>query len=109
MKGQAHVFDAREDGRFRTSLTYQDPGHSPRGKTSDDMDTFQGRFIELVPYKKIVEVVEFKSRDPGFADETEITTIFADVEEGTKITILCHDIPVGIRPEDDEVGSRESS
>jgi len=30
-------------------------------------DTFQGRFVELVPDAKIVEVVEFESQDPAFA------------------------------------------
>ncbi len=32
MKGRVHVFDAREGGRLRVSLTYQDLEHSPGGK-----------------------------------------------------------------------------
>jgi hypothetical protein len=47
-----------ECGRFRISLTYRDPARSPGGKTSRDTDTFQGRFIELVPDEKIVEAIE---------------------------------------------------
>lgn len=108
MKGQVHVFDAREGGTFRVSLTYQDPEHSPGGKTSEDTDTFQGRFIELVPDEKIVEIIEFESQDPRFAGEMKITTSFTDTDEGTEITVLCQDIPPGIRPEDNEMGSKQS-
>jgi uncharacterized protein YndB with AHSA1/START domain len=42
MRGQVHVFDAREGGAFRISLTYQDQAHPLRGKTSEDTDTVQG-------------------------------------------------------------------
>src|SRR6059058_1110196 len=35
MKAHVHVFDARQGGRFRVSLTYQDVDHSPGGKTSE--------------------------------------------------------------------------
>ncbi|MGH6835897.1 MAG: SRPBCC family protein [Methylocella sp.] len=108
MKGQVHVFDAREGGMFRMSLTYQDPDHSPGGKTSEDTDTFHGRFIELVPYEKIVEVIEFESRNPIFGGEMKITTSFADTDQGTEITVLCQDIPAGIRPEDNEMGCNSS-
>src|SRR5215204_1888362 len=58
MTGHVQVFDAREGGAFRMSLTYQYPAQSSGGKTSDDTDTFQGRFLELVADEKIVEVVE---------------------------------------------------
>jgi uncharacterized protein YndB with AHSA1/START domain len=108
MKGQIHAFDARVGGTFRMSLTYLDPGHSLGGKTSEDTDTFQGRFVELVPYEKIVEVVEFESPDPAFAGEMRMTVSLADAAEGTEITILCEDIPKGIRPEDNEPGCKES-
>jgi uncharacterized protein YndB with AHSA1/START domain len=108
MKAYVHVFDAREGGTYRISLTYQDLAHSPEGKTSDDTDTFQGRFLELVPGEKIVELVEFESDDPRFAGEMKISTSLADAAEGTEITMLCEDIPPGIRLEDNEVGCREA-
>jgi uncharacterized protein YndB with AHSA1/START domain len=108
MRARVHVFDAREGGRFRVSLTYQDPENASRGKTSEDTDTFQGRFVELVPYERIVEVVEFESKDPGFAGEMKITTSLADAGETTEVTILCQDIPGGIRPEDNANGCEQS-
>ena len=108
MKGYMHVFDAREGGIFRMSLTYQDPEHSPIGKTSEYTDTFQGKFVELVPNEKIVEVIEFESQDPSFAGQMKITTSFTDTDEGTEMTVLYQDIPAGIRLADNELGSKQS-
>ncbi len=108
MTARVHVFEAREGGTYRMSLTYRDPTQSPGGKTSEDTDTFQGRFVELVPDEKIVEAIEFESRDLGFAGEMNITTRLADAKDGTEVTILCEGLPVGIRPEDNETGTRQS-
>ncbi len=108
MTAHVHVFDPREGGTYRMSLTYRDPKQSPGGKTSEDTDTFQGRFVELVPDEKIVEAIEFDSRDPAFAGEMKMTTRLVDADGGTEITILCQDLPPGIRPEDNEEGTRQA-
>jgi uncharacterized protein YndB with AHSA1/START domain len=108
MTARVHAFGAREGGTYRMSLTYRDPQHSPGGKTSQDTDTFQGRFVELVPDEKIVEAIEFESRDSGFAGEMKMTTRLADTKDGTEVTILCEGLPPGIRPEDNETGTRQS-
>jgi uncharacterized protein YndB with AHSA1/START domain len=106
MTARVHAFDAREGGSYRMSLTYTDPRHSPAGKTSDDTDTFEGSFLELVPNEKIVELIRFDSPEPAFAGEMTMTTSLADAEGGTEVTVLCEDIPSGISPEDNELGSR---
>ncbi|MFL5537845.1 MAG: SRPBCC family protein [Longimicrobiaceae bacterium] len=106
MTARVHAFDGREGGSYRMSLTYTDPADSPGGKTTDDTDAFQGTFIELVPDEKVVELVRFESRDPAFAGEMRMTTSLTDVEEGTEVTVLCENIPPGIRPEDNELGCR---
>ncbi len=108
MTGRMDAFDAREGGSYRMSLTYQDPEHSPGGKTSADTDTVLGRFTELRPYEAIVEVAEFESPDPGFSGEMKITTGFADADDGTEITIIFEGLPAGIRTEDNEMGTRQS-
>lgn len=108
MKGHMHFFDARQGGTYRMSLTYQDAARSVGGKTSEDTDSFHGRFVELVPDEKIVEAVAFESSDPCFAGEMTITTSLADAREGTEVTILCQDIPPGIRPADNELGCQMS-
>jgi uncharacterized protein YndB with AHSA1/START domain len=90
MKGQVHAFDAREGGTFRVSLTYLDPEHSLGGKTSEHADTLQARFVELVPYEKIVEVVEFESQDPAFRGEMRMTVSVADAASGSDNPLRGH-------------------
>jgi uncharacterized protein YndB with AHSA1/START domain len=108
MKGHVHTFEPHEGGRFRVSLTYLDRLESPRGKTSGDTDTVEGKFVELIPNEKIVQVTEFESEQPDFAGEMKITWSLADVDGGTEVTVLCEDIPQGIRLADNETGSRSS-
>lgn len=108
MKGRVETFEPHEGGRFRLSLTYLNQQDSRRGKTSEGTDTVQGRFAELVPYERIVWVTAFESQEPDFAGEMRITWSFTDMGGKTEITVLCEDIPKGIRLEDNELGSRES-
>jgi len=86
MTGHVHALQAWEGDRFRISLSYRDP----------------------VPDEKIVEAIEFESSDPRFAGEMRITASLADLDDGTEITILCEDIPAGVRPEDNETGCHMS-
>ena len=37
-----------------------------------------------------------------------MTVSLADADGGTEITILCEDLPKGIRPEGNELGCKES-
>jgi len=90
------------------SLVYVEPSDSPRGKSSEDTDTVEGRFVELLPNEKIVWVSEFESDQPDYAGEMRITWTLADAVGGTEVTVLCEDIPKGIRLEDNELGSRQS-
>lgn len=108
MTAQVHVFDARQGGRIRMSLTYKDPAHSPPGKSSADTDTFESRFLELLPNERIVEVVAFESPDPNFAGEMKLTTSLREAGDGTEITLLFEGVPAGIRLEDNETGTQQS-
>lgn len=108
MKGQVHVLEPRVGGKFRVSLTYLNPEESLGGKTSEDTDTTQGRFVELIPNEKIVWMTEFESEQPEFAGEMKIIWSLADADGGTEVTVVCEDIPVGIRLEDNELGSKLS-
>lgn len=108
MQSHVHSFDAREGGTFRISLTYQNPDDFQRGKTSDSTDTYHGRFVKLIPYEKIVEAIEFESQDPAFAGEMIMTVTFADVDSGRAVSLRYENVPAGIRPEDNEAGSRSS-
>jgi uncharacterized protein YndB with AHSA1/START domain len=104
MKAQMYAFDPREGGTFRMSFAYTDADHKIRGNTSEHADVFQGRFLELVPDKRIVELVEFESDDPAFAGAMTIITTLAAVPGGTEVTIRCENVPSGIRPGDHQTG-----
>jgi uncharacterized protein YndB with AHSA1/START domain len=108
MTAHVHAFDASEGGRFRISLTYKDSLPSPAGKSGEGVDTFQGRFLELVPDEKIVEAIEFESHDPGFEGEMRVTTSFAETDAGTQVTVLFEDMPAPISQADNRVGTEQS-
>jgi len=87
---------------------YTDKNHEVLGKTSKHEDIFHGRFLELIPDERIVELIEFESDDPDFAGEMKITTTLAPVPGGTEVSIRCENVPVGIRPEDHNKGMMSS-
>ena len=61
------------------------------GKTTEGTDTHRGRFVTLVPDKRIVEVVEFESDDPAFTGAMRITMTLADVDGRTEVTYFRSD------------------
>lgn len=108
MRGQVYAFDARNGGAYRLSLTYVDPDHSTPGKTSEHADVIQGRFLELVPNERIVQLVEFESEDPAFEGTMKMTWTLATVPAGTEVTIICENVPEGIRQQDHDAGLRST-
>ncbi len=108
MKCQIHSFEPRPGGKYLMAFEYIGADHDLPGKTTEHADVIRGRFVELVPDQRIVEAVEFVSEDPAFSDEMTITTTLAEVPDGTKVTILCENVPVGIRPGDHEKGITSS-
>jgi uncharacterized protein YndB with AHSA1/START domain len=108
MTGKVHEFDGRVGGGYRMSLFYPSSEQVYRGKTSERDDRFTPRFVELTPPTRIVEAITFDSTDPAFAGEMTMVVIFEDRDGGTEVTILFEHIPPGIRPEDNEAGTRSS-
>jgi uncharacterized protein YndB with AHSA1/START domain len=108
MRCVVHQFEPREGGQFRMSLTYQDPAEGPGGKTTKDTDTFHGNFVQLVPYERVVQLVEFESEQPDVSGKMRVIWDLADAEGGTDVTAICENIPRGISLEDNEVGSASS-
>lgn len=104
MQASILAFDPREGGSFRMSLTYLDADHTARGKTSEHADVVRGRFLQLVPDERVVELVEFESDDPAFDGTMTITTTLAPVSGGTRVTVLCENVPPGIKHSDHEAG-----
>jgi uncharacterized protein YndB with AHSA1/START domain len=104
MKAQLLSFDPREGGGYRMALIYQNTDHPAQGKTSEHTDVVQVKFVELVPSERIVQVVEFESDNPAFAGEMKMTWSFAVVPDGTRVTVLCENVPEGISKEDHDAG-----
>ncbi len=108
MRCVVHEFEPREGGRFRMSMIYQDPAGGPGGKTTEDTDTFHGRFVQLVPDERVAQVVEFETEQPGMSGKMRVTWDLAKSGDGTDVTVVCEDIPRGIRLKDNEAGSASS-
>lgn len=108
MTGEIYSFDARVGGGYRMSLFYPSSEKVFRGKTSEREDNFTARFVELVPPVRIVQAITFNSADPAFSGEMIMVATFEVAGGGTELTVECKHIPPGIRPEDNEAGSRSS-
>jgi uncharacterized protein YndB with AHSA1/START domain len=108
MTGKIHEFDARVGGGYRMSLFYPPNERNFRGKTSEREDMVKVRFAELAPPRRIVEAVSFVTTDPALLGEMTITATFEEVSGGTEVTLECTNLPPGLRPEDNEAGSRLS-
>jgi uncharacterized protein YndB with AHSA1/START domain len=102
MTSEVHSFDGREGGTFRISLTYGDP--TGTGKTTEQTDTYHGRFERLVPDTEVVQVIEFETDDPAMQGEMTVTYTLSDAAGGTHLVGLHENLPPGVSPEDNEVG-----
>jgi len=104
MSSVVHEFDSRPGGGFRVSLTYD--AQDAAGKSVANTDTYHGRFAELVPDEKVVEVLEFDTDNPALQGAMTITTILSDVGDGTEVVIMHDGLPSGVALADNETGTR---
>ena len=104
MTAQVHEFDPREGGSIRISLTYDQP--TSTGKTTSHTDTYHGRFVKLVPDRRVVEVDEFETADPTLKGEMTSTITLSDVDGGTDLLAVHKGLPPGLSAEDNETGWR---
>ena len=95
-------FEACEGGLLRISLTYDAPTEA--GKTTARTDTYRGRFIELVPHERIVEIDEFETNDPAMRGEMRITITLTDADGGTEVTGVHEGLPPGVSRHDNVAG-----
>jgi uncharacterized protein YndB with AHSA1/START domain len=108
MTGQVHEFDGRVGGGYRMSLFYPAFDQDARGKTAEREDRYTARFVDLTPPARIVQAIAFDTTDPAFAGEMTMTVTLDERAGGTEVTIVFEDIPSGIRPEDNDAGTRSS-
>jgi uncharacterized protein YndB with AHSA1/START domain len=106
MTGQVHHFDGRVGGGYEMSLYYPASDTAARGKSAEREDRYTARFVELAPPGRIVEAITFDSADPAFAGEMIMDVTLEPTDGGANVTIVFRDLPPGIRPEDNETGTR---
>ena len=104
MTSHVHVFEPREGGAFRISLTYDAP--TGTGKTTAHTDTYHGHFVKLVPNEQVVEILEFETVDPALRGEMTITFTLTDADGGTDVLGVHENLPPGVSPADNETGWR---
>ena len=108
MTGVVHSFDYRLGGGYEMSLYYPSSEITAQGKTSEREDRYTARFVELAPPGKIVEAITFDTSNPAFSGKMIMEVTLEPEEGGTIVTILFKDIPTGILPEDNEIGTRST-
>ena len=108
MTGEVHRFDYRVGGGYQMSLYYPSSETTYHGKTKAREDRYTARFVELTPPRRIVEAITFDAVDPAFEGVMIMEVTLEVAEGGTTVSILFKDIPVGIRPEDNEAGTLSS-
>ena len=106
MTSEVHEFETRVGGRFRISLTYEEP--TGTGKSNAHTDTYHGRFVELVPNERVVEVMEFETSDPTMRGEMQVTFTLTAQDGGTELSAVHENVPPGGAPADNELGWRMS-
>jgi len=107
MTGLVHNFDLRIGGGYSMSLFYP-LDQAGRGKTSDREDRFTAKFLELTPFKRIIESITFHSTDSAYSGMMFMVVLLAEAPQGTEVTIQFENIPLGIRPADNEIGTQSS-
>ena len=53
-------------------------------------------------------LVEFESEDPNYAGFMKMTWALEPLTEGTQVTIVCENVPEGVRKEDHDEGLRST-
>ncbi|MBZ0285778.1 MAG: SRPBCC domain-containing protein [Anaerolineae bacterium] len=106
MTAELHNFDCKVGGGYQMSLYYPSSEETAQGKTSAKEDRYTARFVELTPPKRIVEAITFDSVDPAFGGEMIMEVTFEAENGGTTVSVIFKNIPSGIRPEDNEAGTR---
>ena len=102
MTSHVHLFDAREGGSFRISLTYDTP--TGTGKTTEHTDTYHGHFVKLAPNEQVVEVMEFETAAAEMRGEMTVTYTLTDADGGTDVLAIHDNLPPGVSPADNEIG-----
>lgn len=84
-------------------LSYIGPHHS-QGKTSVNADEVEVQILKLTANRRIEQGVAFASDKSEFSGVMKIIWAFDAMNQGTKVTVRCENVPPGITAEDHEAG-----
>jgi uncharacterized protein YndB with AHSA1/START domain len=98
MSGRFSWFDARPGGGYRMTLTYDD--ETTPGKSGENSDVVEVRFVNVEEPHRIVEEADFVSDDPDLAGTMTMTWSLEPVDGGTLVVITATDVPDGISSRD---------
>lgn len=84
------------DTGYRMTLGYED------GRA----DTFDSMFVARVPNEQVAERIRFDALER--AGEMTVTTTLRDAADGTEVRLRFENLPAGVRPEDNEEGTRQA-
>lgn len=102
MTCEVHLFEPHVGGRFRVSLSYDDP--AAVGKSSRHTDTYQGHFESLTQDRQVVEVLAFESEDAAMASPMRITWDLSAEAGGTRLVGTHQGVPSGVSLDDNRLG-----
>lgn len=106
MSGEILQFDLRPGGHCRMVLRYCDPAIS--GKSGDNADISDLRFLDLVPGSLVSQSIDFVSDDPRYAGTMVMHWKLLAVPQGTEVTMEAHGVPAGISQADHLAGMNAS-
>lgn len=98
MSGRFTWFDVRPGGGYRMTLTYDD--ESTLGKSGENTDVVEVRFVSVDEPRRLVEEADFVSDDPDLAGTMTMTWSLEPVDDGTLVIITATDVPDGISSQD---------
>lgn len=108
MTGKVHRFNLAEGDGYEMSLFYPEDETNTPGKTAVKEDRFTSKYVALNPPYKLIEVITFETDNPDFSGEMIMEVMPEPIAENTCVTFQFNNIPNGIRPEDNEEGTRSS-
>ena len=108
MTVKVHAFDGRVGGGYEMSLYYPPSEEDAPGKSGGNEDRYRSRFVELVPPSRIVQAIAFETEDPAMGGEMTMVVTLEERDGGTEVTIAFEGLPAGVRPEDNDAGTRSS-
>jgi uncharacterized protein YndB with AHSA1/START domain len=98
MSGRFTWFDARPGGGYRLTLTYDD--EATQGKSGENTDVVEVRFVDVDKPRRIVEKADFVSDDPNLTGTMTMTWSLMPVDTGTLVVITATNVPDGISAEE---------